>query len=64
MLKGAFTVNVDHLQAGVGGVDTWTQRARPADKYRLRDKHYSYSFYIRPVKNRADAVATGRCLCK
>ena len=64
MLRDAFVINVDHLQTGVGGTDSWSQSARPSDQYRLMDKHYSYSFYIRPVKGRADAVSAGRKLCR
>ena len=62
-LQGAFTVNVDHIQTGVGGTDSWTQKARPSDQYRLLDKHYSYSFYVRPVNGTSDAVSAGRMLC-
>ena len=64
MLIDAFVINVDHAQTGVGGTDSWSQRARPSDQYRLLDKHYSYSFYIRPVKNASDAVEAGRRLCR
>jgi beta-galactosidase len=64
MLRDAFVVNVDHVQTGVGGTDSWSQRARPSDQYRLMEKNYSYSFYIRPVKGRADAISAGRRLCR
>lgn len=64
MLVDAFVINVDHVQTGVGGTDSWSQRARPNDHYRLREKNYSYSFYIRPVKGTSDAVAAGRRLCR
>ena len=64
LLRDAFVINVDHVQTGVGGTDSWSQSARPSDQYRLMDKHYSYSFYVRPVKDRADAVAAGRKLCR
>ena len=64
MLRDAFVINVDHVQTGVGGTDSWSQRARPSDQYRLLKKNYSYSFYIRPVKNAADAVEAGRKLCR
>ena len=63
-LYGAFMVNIDHAQAGVGGTDSWSQRARPSDQYRLLEKNYSYTFYIGPVKNFADAVEAGRRLCR
>ena len=63
-LHGAFTVNIDHVQTGVGGTDSWTQKARPSDHYRLLDKHYSYSFYVRPVDGTSDAVSAGRKMCR
>ncbi len=44
------TVNIDGIQAGIGGTDSWSIHARPIDKYRLLNKHYTYSFIIRPVK--------------
>lgn len=43
-------VSGDLVQAGVGGTDSWSQRARPYDPYRLMEKHYSYSFTIQPLK--------------
>ena len=64
MLRDAFVINVDHVQTGVGGTDSWSQSARPSDQYRLMEKNYSYSFYIRPVKSRADAISAGRRLCR
>lgn len=63
-LHGAYVVNIDHVQTGVGGTDSWTQRARPSDQYRLLDKHYSYSFYVRPVNGVPDAVSAGRKMCR
>ena len=63
-LHGAYVVNIDHVQTGVGGTDSWTQRARPSDQYRLLDKHYSYSFYVRPVNGISDAVSAGRKMCR
>ena len=59
-LENAQTVNIDHLQIGVGGTDTWSQKARPSDQYRLLGKTYSYRFVIRPVRGGRDAVAAGR----
>lgn len=50
IIDGAFVLNVDHMQNGVGGTDSWTNAARPSDKYRLLDKHYEYSFRISPVR--------------
>lgn len=33
-------------QTGVGGIDSWSENARPIKKYRLLDKRYQYSFTI------------------
>ncbi len=56
MLDGALTVNVDAAQAGVGGTDSWSRKARPSEQYRLTDKHYSYGFTIAPARTAADAA--------
>ena len=40
------TLNIDLLQAGVGGIDSWSLKARPIDPYRLLEKHYSYGFRL------------------
>jgi beta-galactosidase len=50
VLDGAVVLNVDLVQAGVGGTDTWSQRARPYDPYRLLQKQYTYSFTLQPLK--------------
>ena len=42
----SFTFNIDHIQAGIGGTDSWSIKARPAEAYRLLKKDYSYSFII------------------
>lgn len=41
------TVNLDHLQMGVGGDDSWG--AQPHTQYRLPAKHYEYRFRLMPV---------------
>ena len=46
LLDGSVMLNVDLVQAGVGGTDSWSQRARPYDQYRLTNKEYSYSFWL------------------
>ncbi|WP_418991552.1 glycoside hydrolase family 2 TIM barrel-domain containing protein [Alistipes sp.] len=63
VLEDAQTVNIDHLQTGVGGTDSWSRKARPAERYRLLDKTYAYRFLIRPVQNDRDAVDAGRRYC-
>ena len=49
LLDGAFVLNVDLAQMGVGGTDSWTVAARPYDPYRLLEKEYSYGFVISPL---------------
>lgn len=41
------TLNIDLLQAGVGGNTSWSISARPIDTYRMLDKEYEYEFIIR-----------------
>jgi beta-galactosidase len=60
VLEGSFVLNVDCKQAGVGGTDTWSIKARPEEHHRLLDKHYSYSFLIRPTNGLKDAVNSAR----
>ena len=43
------TLNIDHLQQGVGGDDSWSQNARPHEEFRILPDNYSYSFSIKPV---------------
>ena len=46
LLFSALTLNVYLVQTGVGGTDSWSQNARPYDRYRLTEKEYSYSFWL------------------
>jgi beta-galactosidase len=41
------SVNMDYLQSGIGGDDSWG--AKPLEKYRLLDKEYDYRFWIIPL---------------
>ena len=52
--------NIDSVQTGVGGTDTWSIKARPEVHHRLLGKHYTYSFTIRPVNDFKDAVNSAR----
>jgi beta-galactosidase len=45
---GAITVNIDLVQMGVGGNDSWSDVAAPLEKYQISAKAYNYSFYIMP----------------
>jgi len=43
-------LNLDHRQMGVGGVDSWSQKAWPLEPYRLPgDRPYRYRFTLTPV---------------
>ncbi len=43
------TLNIDHLQMGVGGDNTWNIDARPHAGYRLPAGSYNYSFMIKSL---------------
>lgn len=48
-LSKEITVNLDYLQMGVGGDDSWG--AQPHAQYRLPAKTYTYRFRLEPVVN-------------
>ncbi|WP_200975675.1 glycoside hydrolase family 2 TIM barrel-domain containing protein [Echinicola sp. 20G] len=43
---GFITVNIDLIQMGVGGNDSWSEVAQPLEQYQVPAKPYRYSFYI------------------
>jgi beta-galactosidase len=45
---GFITLNIDLIQMGVGGNDSWSDVAAPLEKYQIPAKNYQYSFYIVP----------------
>jgi beta-galactosidase len=45
---GFLTLNIDFLQMGVGGNDSWSPVARPIEKYEIPSGDYEYSFYLMP----------------
>ncbi|MBF0198828.1 MAG: DUF4981 domain-containing protein [Planctomycetes bacterium] len=47
-------VNIDLIQLGVGGNNSWGELA--LEKYRLLEKKYQYSYRIRPIKT-GDSIA-------
>ncbi len=59
-LKDAYTLNIDLVQAGVGGTDSWSMKARPAENVRLLKNEYSYSFKLVPITSRTKPVEVGR----
>jgi len=46
--SGFLTLNIDLIQMGVGGNDSWSDEAQPLKKYQIPAGDYSYSFYLVP----------------
>ena len=40
------TVNIDLIQAGIGGIDSWSPKAAPIQKYQIPSGNYHYSFVL------------------
>jgi beta-galactosidase len=51
--RDIITLNIDHLQQGVGGDDSWSLQARPHPEFRIPVKNYSYRFTIKPASTQA-----------
>ncbi|PCH76846.1 MAG: glycoside hydrolase family 2 [Flavobacteriaceae bacterium] len=49
-----FTLNIDAVQLGVGGADTWSIKSITLKKYRLNAKSYKYGYTIIPKVNNID----------
>ncbi|MES2777826.1 MAG: glycoside hydrolase family 2 TIM barrel-domain containing protein [Bacteroidota bacterium] len=47
---GFITLNIDLVQMGVGGNDSWSDVAAPLEQYQVKSKPYSYSFYLLPYR--------------
>jgi beta-galactosidase len=45
---GFITLNIDLIQMGVGGNDSWSEVAAPLAQYQIKPGYYQYSFYIVP----------------
>ena len=46
---GYSTLNIDLMQMGVGGNDSWSEVAMPLPEYRIPARQYAYTFYLAPV---------------
>lgn len=46
---GYITLNIDLVQMGVGGNDSWSDVAAPLDQYQVPARDYSYVFYLLPA---------------
>ncbi len=47
--SGFYTLNLDLIQMGVGGTDSWSMNARPIEKYRVPAGIYDFEFSISPL---------------
>ena len=54
--SGYVTLNIDLIQMGVGGNDSWSEVGQPIEKYRIPAKNYAYSFYLYPVTTPDEGV--------
>lgn len=54
---GYVTLNIDLLQMGVGGNDSWSDVAEPLEQYRVKSQGYHYSFYIVPLNSVKSSVS-------
>jgi beta-galactosidase len=46
---GQITLNIDLVQMGVGGNDSWSDVAAPLPKYQVKSGNYEYSFVLIPT---------------
>jgi len=49
---GFITLNIDLIQMGVGGNDSWSEVAAPLEQYQIKAQPYRYSFYIVPFNSK------------
>jgi len=54
---GFNTLNIDMMQMGVGGNDSWSDVAAPLEKYRITAKDYHYCFYLAPFNGKIEALS-------
>jgi beta-galactosidase len=48
--SGYLTLNIDLVQMGVGGNDTWSVISAPIEQYQIPARNYNYTFYMTPYK--------------
>ncbi len=53
---GYINLNIDLVQMGVGGNDSWSEVAAPLEKYQIPAKDYHYSFYILPYNTKTKSA--------
>lgn len=47
------TVNIDLIQTGVGGNNSWSDAAAPIEKYKLKPGNFQYQFVLFPVDSKS-----------
>ena len=52
--RNSIHLDIDHLQMGVGGEDSWG--AQPLEQYQLLPKHYIYHFSLRVIEPNDDPI--------
>ena len=51
---GYITLNIDLVQMGVGGNDSWSDVAAPLQQYQVKSQNYHYTFYLFPLNEKND----------
>jgi beta-galactosidase len=51
---GFITLNIDLVQMGVGGNDSWSDVAAPLEQYQVKAQNYHYSFYLVALNAKKD----------
>ncbi|MFL5739387.1 MAG: glycoside hydrolase family 2 TIM barrel-domain containing protein [Flavisolibacter sp.] len=54
---GYITLNIDLVQMGVGGNDSWSDVAAPLEKYQIPARDYHYSFYLVPFNGNRENIS-------
>ncbi|WNH11967.1 glycoside hydrolase family 2 TIM barrel-domain containing protein [Thalassobellus suaedae] len=49
--RDILTVNIDHIQMGVGGDNTWSFRAEPHEQFRVKPGVYIYTYTLIPFED-------------
>lgn len=60
--SGYITLNIDLIQMGVGGNDSWSDVAAPLDQYQVPARDYNYTFYLTQISNNRNINSTGKTL--
>jgi beta-galactosidase len=53
---GFITLNIDLMQMGVGGNDSWSDVAAPLEQYQIKARPYRYCFYVLPFMQTKETV--------